>query len=155
MTTEQINSIIVYFELGQEYFVWQMSEDVAKLDADERLEMFYEEVVLEDTIDSEEHEKIVALMEHTGEDWDDVESQVDSGYLVLTDDEADELLDERLENYIDECILCTINKAYHYYFNREAWKSDNDSDRGFWIDYESGTEDEERVNGTVYFIYKQ
>lgn len=45
-------------------------------------------------------------------------------YLVVTDDEADDLWDVDLENYIDECILPELNERYKQYFDRESWKSD-------------------------------
>lgn len=45
-------------------------------------------------------------------------------YLVVTDEEADELWDEDLENYIDECIISELPELYKNYFNVEAWKND-------------------------------
>ena len=47
-----------------------------------------------------------------------------SEYLVVTDDEADALWEEDLDNYIDECILHELPEAYRNYFDCEAWKSD-------------------------------
>lgn len=149
MTTEQINSIIVEFDLGQEYFVWQM-EHGKGLDEDARLERFFDK----QTFDTD-NEKILALMECTGDDWEDAESQIDSDYLVLTDEEADEKLDERLEHHIDDCVLINIDPSYHEYFDRDSWKSDNKSDRGSWIAYTDGYENEECINKTTYYIYKQ
>ena len=43
-------------------------------------------------------------------------------YLVLTDDEADQALDEELERYIEECM--EIPEHLYAYFDREAWKRD-------------------------------
>lgn len=150
MTTEQINSIIASHELGNEYFVWQMqcAED---MDSDERLEAFFKEQNF-----NEEDEKVFALMEYTGDNWEEAETDYDSdNYKVLTDDEADDLLDKRLDEYIDDNILCTIDSAYHMYFDRDAWKTDNEDDRGAWLNYRNGSEEEETINETTYYIYQQ
>lgn len=45
-------------------------------------------------------------------------------YLFGTDSEMDELWDEYLDNYIDECILPELPEAYRQYFDDEKWKSD-------------------------------
>lgn len=45
-------------------------------------------------------------------------------YIVATDDEADELWDSSLENYIGECILPGLPENYRSYFDRDAWKKD-------------------------------
>jgi hypothetical protein len=151
MTTEQNNSIILAHDLGQDYFVWQMSEADKTMHEDQRLEAFLEEQTFD-----EDTEKVFAIMEHTGDNWDEAESDFGSDtYKVLTDDEADELLDERLEEYIDDCVLCNIYEEYHRYFNRDEWKSDNTDDRGHWLNYSDGSEEEETINGTTYYIYKQ
>ncbi len=151
MTNEQINSIILAYDLGQDYFVWQMSEADKTMHEDQRLEAF----LSEQTFD-EDAERVFALMEHTGDNWDEAESDFDSDtYKILTDDEADTLLDKRLEQYIDDCVLCNIDDVYHQYFNRDEWKSDNNGDRGTWLNYSDGSEHEETINETTYYIYKQ
>lgn len=43
-------------------------------------------------------------------------------YLVVTDEEADELWDQELDNYIDECL--EIPDAIRNYFDEEKWKDD-------------------------------
>lgn len=56
---------------------------------------------------------------------DDAKELIDDGdYLSLTDEEADDLEDERLESYIDECIIPEIPEAYQSYFDRASWKDD-------------------------------
>src|SRR6187402_3597133 len=47
-----------------------------------------------------------------------------SEYLVVTDSEADDLWDEDLQNYIDDCILPELPEPYRIYFDNEAFKSD-------------------------------
>lgn len=74
-----------------------------------------------------------------------------SEYLVCTDSEADDLWDEDLENYIDECILHELPEAYRNYFDREDWKSDARMDgRGHSLNRYDGNEYE--VDG--FYIYQ-
>lgn len=62
-------------------------------------------------------------------------------YLVVTDDEADQLWDEDLENYLDECL--EIPETIKPYFDREAWKSDARHDgRAHSLNRYDGNEDE-------------
>lgn len=82
-------------------------------------------------------------------------------YLVVTDEEADELWNEDLENYIDECILHELPENYRQYFDREAWKSDAKYDgRGHSLNRYDGNEYEETVYNEYgeknnYYIYRQ
>lgn len=82
-------------------------------------------------------------------------------YLVVTDEEADELWNEDLENYIDECILHELPESYRQYFDREAWKSDARYDgRGHSLNRYDGNEYEETVYNEYgerkdYYIYRQ
>ena len=77
-------------------------------------------------------------------------------YLVLTDDEADSTMEDALDNYIDECIIPEIPDAWANYFDSEAWKRDARMDgRGHILNRYDGTEYEEKVNGTWYYIYRQ
>lgn len=77
-------------------------------------------------------------------------------YLVLTDEEADDEWDDALENYIDEVIMSEIPECYQNYFDREAWKKDAEYDgRGHSLSSYDGEENEEEVNGTTYYIYRQ
>jgi len=88
--------------------------------------------------------------------YDDNEFEADGGeYLVLTDDEADDMWDERLEDYIDECILHELPEQYQSYFDRESWKRDARHDgRGHTLNHYGGSEDEEQVDGEWFFIYR-
>lgn len=77
-------------------------------------------------------------------------------YLVCTDSEANELWDEYLENYIEDCILPNIDENYRNYFDDEAWKSDARMDgRGHSLSSYDSIEHYEDVNGVEYYIYKQ
>lgn len=76
-------------------------------------------------------------------------------YLVLTDYEADELHDEQLEYYIEECIMPEIPEYLRCYFDDERWKNDAEMDgRGHSISSYDGCEYEAEVNGEVYYIYR-
>lgn len=102
------------------------------------------------------HENYTLLEDEFTEGYD--ENHIEYGkqeYLVLTDDEADVLWDESLESYIDDCILPEIPKAYRSYFDNEKWKRDAKYDgRGHSLSSYDGNENEERVEGTYYFIYR-
>ena len=76
-------------------------------------------------------------------------------YLVLTDSEADDIEDERLNQYIEECIMPEIPEHLQNYFDEEAWKRDARMDgRGHNISTYDGCEYEEIVNDTWYYIYR-
>jgi hypothetical protein len=74
-------------------------------------------------------------------------------YLAGNDAEMDEVWNEYLENYIDECL--EIPKEMGRYFDREAWKSDARMDgRGHSLNSYDGGEEEIKVNETYYYMYK-
>lgn len=75
---------------------------------------------------------------------------------VLTDREADDLADEMLDSYIDECILDQIPEQYRYYFDSEKFKSDviRFDGRAQQLSGYDGNEYEYTVNGTDYYIYR-
>lgn len=78
-----------------------------------------------------------------------------SEYLVVTDEEANQLWDEDLENYIDECILPEIPEAYRLYFDNEAWKRDAQYDgRAHSLARYDGDEYSVTINDTEYYIYR-
>lgn len=83
-------------------------------------------------------------------------SEANGEYLVLTDEEADRAADERLESYIDDCILPEVPAEFSYYFNREALSRDAllSDGRGHTIASYDSNEEEEKVNGTWYYIYR-
>ncbi len=77
----------------------------------------------------------------------------DGEYLVVTDDEADELWDQDLENYIDDCL--EIPTAMEGYFDREAWKKDARSDgRAHSLSRYDGNEDEAEAGNYEFYIYR-
>ena len=76
--------------------------------------------------------------------------------LVLTDDEADMLWDEYLDNHIEECIDPELPDNLRFYFDTDAWKRDARIDgRGHCLSGWDGGEDEIDFLGVTYYIYKQ
>lgn len=99
-----------------------------------------------------ENLRLNALALHLGVDVDELnicsydDQIVEYGneeYLVVTDDEANDLWYAYLENYIDEVILPQLPEQYRFYFDREAWKSDAECDgRAHSLSHYDGNEDE-------------
>lgn len=130
-------------------------------------DIFDDDGNLRDEVSNLEDEKIIALGKHLGLtpsganedielDRDCLYSYSSQEYLVCTDSEADELSDEYLENYIEDCILPKFGKEFWRYFDNEAWKRDARYDgRANCLNTYDGYEYEEEVNGTSYYIYRQ
>lgn len=154
MYSNQIQSIIDYKDLAKEFFIFQMEDCDESMDEDARLFSFYENVILDNV--NEDEEKVLALMEHTGEDYSECETKVDFGlmYRVYTDEEANDALEEALDSYCEEHILSQIPDYLHQYFDDEEWKSDNSFDRGHYLGQNDGEEHEETINRNTYYIYK-
>ena len=113
----------------------------------------------------DEPAKVKALSEHLECDPSDI-TEEDSNrfgahgreYLVVNDDEADELWDEDLDNYIDECL--EIPDSIRNYFDRDAWKRDAKMDgRGHSLSRYDGEEHDVTVEydeeSLTYYIYRQ
>jgi len=80
-------------------------------------------------------------------------------YRVLTDDEADEVWEEALDNYLEECVYPDLPENMVRYFDNEAWKRDARFDgRGHALSYYDGEELEETVNyrgdEDTFYIYR-
>ena len=57
--------------------------------------------------------------------WNEAEFNLfGRSYLVMTEEERDTAWDERLESYLDECVLPELPSALAGYFDSEAWKRD-------------------------------
>ena len=77
-------------------------------------------------------------------------------YLVCTDSEADELWEESLDNYLEECIYPELQGNLKNYFDDEKWKQDAKYDgRGHSLNFYDGCEDEETVGGETFYIYRR
>ena len=114
-----------------------------------------------------ENLRLNALALHLGVDADELnicsydDQIVEYGneeYLVVTDDEANDLWDAYLENYIDRIfILPQLPEQYRFYFDREAWKSDaKQGGRAHSLNRYDGSEDEitvyqfDTIDGDIY-----
>ncbi len=76
-------------------------------------------------------------------------------YLVVTDSEADQLWEESLDSYLEECIYPELPQNMISYFDDEAWKRDARIDgRGHSLSHYDGGEDWEDVNGETFYIYR-
>lgn len=155
MSSDQIESIIEAFNLYAEYFIWQAENATTDMDDDTRLQTYYESVIFPDQICGDEYyEKVLALMQHTDDNWDYVESYIDSDYKVFTDDEAEKEFEESVENSSDD-VMRDIPEHLQQYFDRDEYISYHFNDRGAQLNPYDGCEYEETVNGTKYYIYKQ
>jgi hypothetical protein len=77
-------------------------------------------------------------------------------YLVLTDSEADQVASEQLDSYIEECILDQLPENLRCYFDNDSFKRDAliSDGRGHTISSYDGEENEEKIDGEYYFIYR-
>lgn len=81
-------------------------------------------------------------------------------YLVVTYREADELWEESLENYLQECVYPELEGNLLQYFDDEAWKSDARYEgRGHSLSTYDGNEEEVTVtdkNGysETFYIFR-
>lgn len=79
----------------------------------------------------------------------------DNYYLILTNKEADEIWDDFLRGYLDECVLAKIPNDLQCYFNEDKWLEDARKDgRGHAIASYDGVENFEEVDDTIYYIYR-
>ena len=155
MTSDQIQSIIESFELSAEYFIWQGKNATPDMNDDTRLQLYYESIILPDTVyGDEDYEKVLALMQHIGDNWDDAYSAIGRNYKVFTDEEAQKEFDEKVELSVDYA-MSEIPQHLRQYFDEASYISDNYDDRGAELSYYDGCEYTESVNGTTYYIYKQ
>lgn len=148
LNEDQIHDIITQSDnYSREYFIWQMDEANSNLS----MEDFFN-----DDIFSDLDERVVALMQHTGDYYSDCESAIyRDDYLVLTDNEADIRAQELAEDYASDAKY-EIPEHLRYYFDEYRYIEDQLSDgRGILLAHANGEEYEEKVNETVYFIYKR
>lgn len=76
-------------------------------------------------------------------------------YLIVTDDEADDLWNEELDNYIEDVIYTEIPKPYRYYFDEDAWRRDAKTDgRAHVLASYDGDEQTEEYDGETYYFYR-
>lgn len=126
-------------------------------------------------------EQFIALLYHLTanegqQDWEDVDNMIGDDYLVLTDDEADDMVHEYIDESagmftpsflsrysgIDEDVFVTLQEAGKYdairsmiqdfdAFVEEAVSTDG---RGHFLATYDFNEHEVTVNDTTYYIYR-
>lgn len=110
------------------------------------------------------NDRLKALMQHKGDNDlenynegynDNIIECSSEEYLVVTNDEADDLWEEELNDYINVCILPELPENFQNYFDEESWKSDARQDgRRHCLARYDGRENYEVVDNTTYFIYR-
>jgi hypothetical protein len=76
-------------------------------------------------------------------------------YLVCTDEEADELWEESLDSYLEDCIYPELPPNMQGYFDDEKWKRDARFDgRGHSLSGYDGHENEETIDSETFYIYR-
>lgn len=108
--------------------------------------------------------RIQALALHLECDVDDLEVSsyddqiIENGgeeYLVVTDDEADELWEQSLDNYLEECIYPELPDSMKGYFDDNAWKRDARYDgRAHSLSTYDGDENEVTLEVETFYIYR-
>ena len=133
-----------------------LDETKFEIGADEEFEDEEEKQERLQELADERHDKIEEIKDELNSivnDYDNIYSYGREEYIVATDEEADEIENEYLDNYIEECLEIPDN--IRPYFDEEKWKDDARIDgRGHIISTYDGCEDEEDVNGTTYYIYR-
>ena len=133
-----------------------LDETEFQISADEEFEDEEEKQERLQELADERHDKIEEIKDELNSitnEYDHVYNYYSEEYIVATDEEADEIEDEYLDNYIDECL--EIPDHIRPYFDEEKWKDDARYDgRGHIISTYDGCENEEKVNGTTYYIYR-
>ena len=133
-----------------------LDETEFEIGADEEFEDEEEKQERLQELADERHDKIEEIKDELNNitnEYDHVYSYYSEEYIVATDEEADEIEDECLDNYIEECLEIPDN--IRPYFDEEKWKDDARMDgRGHIISTYDGNENEEKVNGTWYYIYR-
>lgn len=97
----------------------------------------------------------VNISEIFGVTYDDTVFEVEGkSWMVVTDEEADDLWDKDLDNYIDECL--EIPAHLENYFDRDAWKRDARVDgRGHSLGRYDGEEHFSKGVKQDFYIYRQ
>lgn len=157
MTVEIEKSLALMQEVdGLEWFSTGTGDDVRIWEGtEEGMRENWGDYLMENEGSGEETLSFEEWLEDNGTEVDVEEyDERTSDWLVYTDSEADDAWDESLENYIDECL--EIPASMRNYFDREAWKYDARMDgRGHCLSGYNGHEEEQQVNGTTYYLYRQ
>lgn len=76
-------------------------------------------------------------------------------YLVVDEQEADDVWEQRLESYIEECIRAQLPEHLRSYFDSDSWKEDARMDgRGHSISSYDGCENDIEIDGETIYIFR-
>ena len=118
------------------------------------------------SIDATDENRVIALARHLDCKPEEIEltrqdnvfeSDAEPGeYLVVTDDEANELFDEYMRSYIDECVLSEIPQNLRCYFDEERFTRDVKigDGRGPSLAAYDGEECEQKIGDEWFYIYR-
>lgn len=148
---------IEYCLWNEQYFTGISQEEIdekeEELLSDERLSREEINKILQKWIDEE-----CTLLEDEFKVSSYDDNRVEYGkqeYLVCTDSEADDLWEESLDSYLEECIYPELQGNLKHYFDNEQWKRDARMDgRGHSLSGYDGCENEEKIEDTWYYIYR-
>jgi len=152
----------------------KLSKKLLNMPFEELINSDYEDIKIEFTEDEaiqyisdklfSSPEKVLALCLEDGLTPNDLDSITENDNyfeignrqrLIVTDEEAEEIWDNYLEQYIDDCVLCKSPKEYRNYFDNEAFKRDCQIDgRAHSLATYDGSEQTQSINGTNYYIYR-
>lgn len=100
----------------------------------------------------EEQQELIEQYENV--DTNDFETS-EGDYMVLTEEETDDAVDENLENYIEECILPELPEAYKNYFDYAGWKKDAEMDgAGHILNSYDGSMEEVKIGEDWFNIFR-
>jgi len=110
----------------------------------------------------ENNDREQALAKHLGCEAADIKPEYGNEYaaegkqyLVVTDEEADELWEDDLQHYLDDYIYSELPQNLVCYFDDEKWKRDARIDgRAHSLSRYDGCEYDEEINGVTYYIYR-
>lgn len=77
-------------------------------------------------------------------------------YIVLTDEEADQMTKDYAQNYIDDCILPEVPEYIHKYLDTEKMLDEfgDTSERGSALASYDGNESEIKTDAGTFYIYR-
>lgn len=106
---------------------------------------------------------LAIMLELSVNQIDDIDENGDCRWTVLgidyiagDDDEMNDMWDEALDNYLEDCVYPDLPDFARRYFDDEAWKRDARFDgRSHSLNMYDGSELEYSINGTYYYAYRQ
>lgn len=157
LTTEQEKAVALLQFNNDDFFIIETEEEafIFEGNEEEARSEFLEDIEGTEEADINANFLIYCQNNLTEvEEYD--ENNYNNDYLVLTDDEANEKWEEALDSYLEECVYPELPSNMQNYFDDEAWKRDARYDgRGHSLSMYDGHENEETVNDTTYYIYRQ